>query len=65
MSDPPLLHVGLDADALRRLISRQPVILRASTGERVALVAGEIDFQWLAEFATKAVREMIYGEGTP
>jgi hypothetical protein len=64
MSDPPLLHVGLDADALRRLISRQPVILRASTGERVALVAGEIDFQWLAEFATKAVREMIYGEGT-
>ena len=65
MSDPPLLHVGLNADALRRLISRQPVILRASTGERVALVAGEIDFQWLAEFATKAVREMIYGEGTP
>ena len=65
MSDPPLLLVGLDADALRRLISRQPVILRASTGERVALVAGEIDFQWLAEFATKAVREMIYGEGTP
>jgi len=65
MSDPPLLHVGLDADALRRLISRQPVILRARTGERVALVAGEIDFQWLAEFATKAVREMIYGEGTP
>ena len=64
MSDPPLLHVGLDADALRRLISRQPVILRARTGERVALVAGEIDFQWLAEFATKAVREMIYGEGT-
>ena len=65
MSDPPLLHVGLNADALRRLISRQPVILRARTGERVALVAGEIDFQWLAEFATKAVREMIYGEGTP
>ena len=65
MSDPPLLHVGLNADALRRLISRQPVILRASTGEPVSLVAGEIDFQWLAEFATKAVREMIYGEGTP
>jgi len=38
--------------------------LRASTGERVALEAGEIDFEWLAEFATKAVREMVYGEGT-
>jgi hypothetical protein len=58
----PLLHVGLDAEALRHLLTRQPVILRASTGARVALELGEIDFQWLAEFATKAVREMIYDE---
>jgi len=62
--DTAPLHVGLDDEALRNLLTRQPVILRASTGERVALVAGEIDFEWLAEFATKAVREMVYGEGT-
>ena len=62
--EAPPLQVGVDAEALRNLLTRQPVTLRATTGERVALVAGELDFQWLAEFATKAVRQMVYGEGT-
>ena len=31
----PPLHVGRDAADLRNLLLRQPVIVRASTGERV------------------------------
>src|SRR5215472_3369901 len=37
------------------------VILPASTGELVKLELGEIDFEWLADFATRALRE-IYGD---
>ena len=44
-----------------RLLTRQPVILPASTGELVKLELGEIDFEWLADFATRALRE-IYGD---
>src|SRR5215471_14868733 len=33
--------------ALRCLLTRQPVILPASTGELVKLELGEIDFEWL------------------
>jgi hypothetical protein len=54
-SDP--LVVGLDAEALRLLLTRQPVTIRASNGEHVALVAGEIDFEWRAEFAARGLRE--------
>ena len=42
MPEPPPLFVGLDAEALRRLLTRQPLILTASTGERVALELGQI-----------------------
>jgi hypothetical protein len=31
MSERPLLHVGLDLEALRNLVTRKPVILPAST----------------------------------
>ena len=41
-----------------RLLTRQPVILPASTGELVKLELGEIDFEWLAEFATRSLCEM-------
>jgi hypothetical protein len=58
-------HVGLDPEALRRLLTRKPVILPASTGELVKLELGEIDFEWLAEFATRSLCEMIYDEGPP
>ena len=51
----PPLHIGRDAADLRNLLLRQPVIVRASTGERVALVAGEIDWGWIAELAAQAV----------
>jgi hypothetical protein len=44
--------------ALRRLLTRKPVILPASTGELVKLELGEIDFEWLAEFATRSLCEM-------
>jgi hypothetical protein len=61
MSERPLLHVGLDLEALRNLVTRKLVILPASTGELVKLELGEIDFEWLADFATRALRE-IYGD---
>jgi len=48
---------------LRRLLTRQPLILPASTGEQVRLELGEIDWQSVAELATRAVREAIYEEG--
>ena len=44
--------------ALRRLLTRKPVILPASTGELVKLELGEIDFEWLAEFTTRSLCEM-------
>jgi hypothetical protein len=41
--------------------SRRSTPARASTGELVKLELGEIDFEWLADFATRALRE-IYGD---
>jgi len=61
MTEP--LLVGLDGEALRRLLTRQPLILPAGTGEPVRLELGEIDWQWVAELATRAVREAVYEEG--
>jgi hypothetical protein len=58
LAERPLLHVGLDPETLRRLLTRKPVILPASTGELVKLELGEIDFEWLAEFATRSLCEM-------
>src|SRR5215469_3343719 len=37
LAERPLLHVGLDPEALRRLLTRKPVILPASIGELVKL----------------------------
>src|SRR5215472_12470142 len=37
LAERPLLYVGLDPEALRRLLTRKPVILPASTGELVKL----------------------------
>jgi hypothetical protein len=51
--------VGIDAEALRRLLTRQPVVLPTSAGDRVALILGEIDWHWVAQLATQAVREEI------
>ena len=61
MPEPPLF-VGLDAEALRRLLTRQPLILPASTGEQVRLELGEIDWWSVAELATRAMREAINEE---
>jgi len=60
MEDVPT--VGIDAEALRRLLTRQPVILPTSAGEGVALELGQIDWSWVAELATRAVREQILEE---
>ena len=57
MEDVPT--VGIDAEALRRLLTRQPVVLPTSAGDRVALILGEIDWHWVAQLATQAVREEI------
>ena len=65
LAERPLPHIGLDPEALRRLLTRKPVILPAGTGELVKLELGEIDFEWLAEFATRSLCEMIYDEGPP
>src|SRR5215472_10115570 len=65
LAERPLPHIGLDPEALRRLLTRKPVILPAGTGELVKLELGEIDFEWLAEFATRSLCEMIYDESPP
>jgi len=39
--------------------TRQPVVLPTSAGDRVALILGEIDWHWVAQLATQAVREEI------
>jgi len=46
-----------------RDLTRQPVILPASgTGELVKLELGEVDFEWLADFAARTLREMTLDE---
>ena len=54
-----LLHVSLDPEALRNLLTRKLVIVPASTGELVRLELGNIDFDWLAELATRTLREFL------
>lgn len=41
---------------MRNLLTRK-LIVPSSTGERVKLELGAIDFEWLAEFATRTLRE--------
>jgi len=45
LAERPLLHVGLDLEALRNLVTRKLVILPASTGELVKLELGEIELR--------------------
>ena len=54
-----LLHVSLDPEALRNLLTRKLVIVPASTGELVRLELGNIDFDWLAELPTRTLREFL------
>lgn len=51
--------VGIDAEALLRVLTRQRVVLPTSWGARVQLIAGEIPWDKIAELAQRALREAV------